>query len=361
MKYIHIIIGVLIIFSCSENNDKKGQLIIVENIESQEDINLEEIVSETNILLLKFPENDILGIIKDLCFIDNHIYILDDLSASIFIFDLDNGNFIKRISKRGNGQGEYISPIALESGSSYIYLLDMPTNNIICYDKELNAINTIRLPFAASDFICTKDGFILHSLDDLLGSYKFIVVDKKGEVLHRFIQYSSLNNAGLYNWGPGRHFSKNNDDEIFFSEIFSNKVYSFNNSSHDFTLKFNIDFVGKNIPDKTNVNNINVFEQTQYAVNVNFFVLPNTFITSFIKENKRYYTFVDFETKKQQTGIVRDKTNNLPFFPQWQYQNKLVGMCHYEDIKELNKNSDISNQNDIEDENLVLLFYSIKQ
>jgi hypothetical protein len=365
-RIISIIVCFIFLYSCNSEKNKYGtnhQRIIIEKIHGQE-ISLEEVISKVTILPLRTLDDNIVGNIKDICFMDSYLYILDDQTASIFIFNMEDGSFVKKITRRGNGPNEYVFPTAMKSDSRHVYVLDMPTNKLICFDKELNPVKTIKIPFSASDFTCAKGNFIFYSTDNFPGAYKFRIVDKNGKILNNHIEFSDLDIPGRYNWGPGKHFSQINDDaeEIFVSELFSNKIYSIKDGNLE--LQFELDFQGANIPDNVNVNDLNIFEQTEYAFKTDFFIFKNKLVTSFLKDTARYFNFFDISTKAQTTGIVKDLKNNLPFFPQWQYRDVLIGFCHYDDIKDnihkfINDNPNTFFLENIDDEDLVLLFFSV--
>jgi hypothetical protein len=354
---VTIVFGAMVLVSCnSENGRNNHQKIVIESIKEQE-LALDD-VARVKTLMLHGLGEEIVGDVKDICFIDNNMYILDGITASIFIFEANNGKFIKKIAKRGVGPGEYLRPIAMEVDSNHLYLLDAHTNKIHCYDKDLNHKKDIRIPCSSSDFTCVENGFILYNLDHAPNAPKFMVINNKGKFTNGYL--INEKDSGQPQWGPGKHCSKTyKEDEVLLADLFSNKIYSYKDGL--WGLKYEIDFGEATIPEDINPHSIDIFNQTQYAVNMSFFLVPNMFITSFLKSGKRYYTFFDLTAQTSKTGIVKNYKNDIPFFPQWQHKDRLIGFCRYEDAKNMVDINIISqNPNDIvDDENIVLLFFEI--
>jgi hypothetical protein len=362
-RITYIFILCLISFtSCKRNNREVNSAlnIAIENFKNQQ-IRISDIVTDIRIIPLKTDDDNLLGNIKDICFSDRYIYVLDDLTASVFMFGMEDGAFLKKIRTRGNGPGEYINPVAIRHDSLFVYLLDLPTKRIIVYNEELEAIKTVRLSVSASDFVCTDNGFLLYSMDDSPQSYKLIYTDATGRVTDKFIPCTESNNSGIYNWGRAQNFSTCNR-KVFFSEPFSSKIYLWQNEH--LLMNYRLDFKKYTIPDKFNVNNYNIFEDFSYAACTNFFILNELLFVSFLYENKRYYSFTNLLTGDRKVGRIEEK--HIPFFPQWQNENTLIGYFYHEDIKD-----HISNIKDFlvtredsglpeDDETLYLAFFTLR-
>jgi hypothetical protein len=221
--YIVLLQCSMLLLSCSGkmSEETSENRIVIDKIETKE-IKLPDFVSSIEILPL-ISDSVLFGSVRDICVINNRLYVLDEITASIFIFDRSNGNFIKHISSRGNGPNEYINPVAIGSDKENVYLLDI--YSILVYDKDLNPQKTIKLQYATLDFICTDNGFVLYCPSNAHGMYKYLVVDKTGSVQKGFVECSEQNDAGKYNW-IDRHFVKSDRGQIYLSELYSNTIYS---------------------------------------------------------------------------------------------------------------------------------------
>jgi hypothetical protein len=328
-KYIFILCLIPFI-SCKRDHQEINRAlnVVIENFKNQR-INLSDVVTDIRIMPLQTDDDNLLGNLKDICCSDNYVYVLDDLTASVFMFGKEDGAFLKRICTKGNGPNEYINPVAIRHDSLFVYLLDLRTKKIIVYNEELEAIKTIQLSVSASDFACMDKGFLLYNLDDSPQSYKLIYIDTTGRMIDKFIPCTESNNSGTYNWGRVQNFSTCHQG-VFFSEPFSSKIYLWKNEH--LLINYRLDFKRYTIPDNLNVDNYNIFEDFAYTTCMNFFILKDQLLVSFLYDNKRYYSFTNLFTNEQKTGMIEDK--HIPFFPQWQNENTLIGYFYYEDIKD---------------------------
>ena len=61
------------------------------------------------------------------------------------------------------------------------------------------------------------------------------------------------------------------------------------------------------------------------------------------------------------SGIVKDERYHIPFYPQWQQGNELIGICRYESAKKYFEENQIfvrSLDDEFEQEQPVLVFYT---
>ena len=65
-------------------------------------------IESVSFIPLKMPENDLIGNIKKILFINDTIVILDRVREAVLFFD-EKGNFLSKISRKGRGPGEYHS------------------------------------------------------------------------------------------------------------------------------------------------------------------------------------------------------------------------------------------------------------
>jgi hypothetical protein len=290
------------------------------------------------------------------------VYILDDITKSILVFEINTGEFVKYVHNVGQGPSEYIKPIALSSYGENVYLLDFPTHSVIRYDKQLNPLETFRLPFASPDFIAFVDGFYFYNVSS--AHIKEIVkTNKKGKVLNDYMLAPQNTKTGGFAGFTGKHFSLANNGNVYFTESSTNKIVCINNKKD--VTSYTIDFGKNNIPANFDMNNMRQIDKTHYAVIADFFSLREYNVISFIRESKRYFSILEMQKGKQLTGIVRDEKYDIPFFPRWKLNDSiLVGTCNYLDLCEnfdgIRKFliTDIDNEN-IDPDMSFLLFFNI--
>lgn len=364
VNYNQIILAFLIFFLFSScRNDKKSQdkvitNIIIENFKGK-DIKLNDIVSGMRVLPLKLSSGQLIGQVKDICFIDDTIYVLDAITGTIFSFDRTSGRCIGSSCNKGNGPNEYINPVSLSACSQSLYVLDLPTSRIIEFDKDLNAIKSLRFNFPASDFIAIDSGFLLYNLapdDDIK---KFVHIDNKGNTLNSFISSDRNQPTSGYTGGLGKHFIRDGTGRVTASESYSNSIYLWEHNN--LKLIHQIDFKELNIPIGIDKSRINIFEDP-YVFNSNYFIISDMLISSFLYKMKRYYGVISLSSENRKLGIVKEEQYNIPFFPQWQNKEQLIGVCPYESIESYMEDKEKNNSftsDSYDPENPVLLFFNM--
>jgi hypothetical protein len=349
----------LVLLSSCKTGDMRDGTVVIDLTEKQE-IALSDVVDRIRIIPLIVPETDLLGHIKDLCFAGDTVYILDDLTASLWSFDLNTGRSIKRICHRGNGPNEYVNPAAITSDADRLYLLDLPTQHIISYDRELNPLETVSLTFPALDFIATEKGFFLQNSVGLETLKKVVHTDKKGIVLESCLPFSNTqNDTGEYTGGAGKCFMKTAEGNVLFSEAYSNRIYMIDKTGC--SLSCQMDFMNDSPP--SDANHIPNLLELSYALCDHFFVWGEGYIIGILKDWEHYYCFYKPAGDEQKTGKVRDGKDGLPFFPRWQSGETLVGSCLYGEIRKrelADKYMDMRfDGNKPEAEDLLLLLYDM--
>jgi hypothetical protein len=356
---IFLLIALIIGNSCTSYNEKeKGRIIVIDEIKEQK-LELSDIASQIKILPLETEADEsMVGHIWDVCCVDDMVYILDDITRSILMFNMNTGKFIKRVHSIGQGPNEYVHPMALSSCADSVYLLDIAANRIICYDKHLNPVRTIRLSFASSDFTALADGFYLYNLSSF-NLKKVVYLNKNGTVANSFISTSKNTTLDRDVDFTSNHFSVANSGDVYFVESLTNRIFCINNKTN-VTVQ-DVDFGKNNIPKSLDINSVG-FSDIPYALIAEFFALDNYSIISFFKDGKRYYSIFETSTGRQKTGIV---TREFPFFPRWQLNsNILIGTCYYQDIEANFDNikdcfvTDVE-KDSIDDEASLLLFFNI--
>ena len=95
---------ILVFSSCKYETKKQEALntFFIEDFQNKV-LGVDELASGMKLLPLKLGTDQLIGKIKDVCFIGDTIYLLDEMTASIYSFDMKDGKCIGRICKKGNG------------------------------------------------------------------------------------------------------------------------------------------------------------------------------------------------------------------------------------------------------------------
>jgi len=114
-------------------------------------------------LEIKEPENIIFNRLEDIATDSkNNIYILDRKEKFMYLFN-EEGRFLKKIGRPGQGPGEFGKPCSIYIDSKdIIYILDESNRRVEIFDSEANYIKSIKfLDFpagSASNIIVDKGG-----------------------------------------------------------------------------------------------------------------------------------------------------------------------------------------------------------
>lgn len=352
MKIVSILFILFFIVSCKQEIDRH-LLVKVGNFSDQ--IELDSIISDIRLLKLNTPDTNFIGQIKDVAICNDSIYILDEIKQSLFIFDI-HGNFIKEACYLGRAGGEYINAFSIECDSSNVYVLDMPGKKLLVYDRLLNFIEQKNLPHSSSDFKIFNKYFVFNNIEDINGNYYFSCMDADMKMLDKLIPYDRKSGHTLHGRGTGQMIAWN-ENMKFISLVrpFSNHVYKMIPGEKLQSL-YRIDFGVNTIPERgTNAIDLS---RTNFIYIEDFFDLGQYKVVSFFGKEKRYYCIFTPEREVLYAGRVRDSETHLPFFPRWQYRNKLIGTCRGEYVKDyMEGKQDKLNQDDLEKN--YLIFYSI--
>lgn len=195
MKYIYILIIIYILSACNENNKNSnpGDKVIDPTIESPEPSTLSQLIG--NYRLIKLETTDDCLINKETKVIKHKgkFYISSD--EEILIFN-NNGSYINKLSKRGNGPEDYLCledfNIYNTNGNDEIWICDV--QNIKKYDAtnfELKDLfktegeNVKRFERIDNDLILTRTS----------GEYMFILFNNQGKIIQKYQKKDLANSA----------------------------------------------------------------------------------------------------------------------------------------------------------------------
>lgn len=105
MKYLILPLLIMLLYSCSKNEqiDNVKKLIFNEEVNSD----IKDLIT-CKFIPLETTDSCLFGDISAIDIVDNKIYTIDRKGNHLFVFDI-SGKFITQIGKKGNGPGEYMS------------------------------------------------------------------------------------------------------------------------------------------------------------------------------------------------------------------------------------------------------------
>lgn len=351
-----LFIGLLLAFFCISCNKRKAlqdEDVIQININQfvNKKLNLQEIIKKIEVIDLSVDSTFMLAHLKDITRMDSLLFLLDDVSATIWTININNKKVVNHTCRRGNGPQEFIRPIAISAWNEHLYILDLPMHKVIVLDKNLSPLNDFSLPFTALDLIATSSGLLFYNITPNKEFHTIVQTDFQG--IAKTNLFKTKKEIGLSTSGQ-KNLIKGYDENIYVMLPEENEVFIWKNKI--FNLAYYINYMNASLPENYNKKNHNIMEEDNYAINTNIFVLPDMFVNSFLYKEKRYYAFTSLKKKKQIVGIVRDEKTDLPFFPQWQADDCLIGWCSGIDVNKflsLKKGAHSIS----EDSDILLLFY----
>lgn len=178
MKYNELIFRIVLfcsILTCLCNSCKKGEQHCFEtsNIEvicldpdECETVPRDSIVDSCRVVILETTKDNLIGSIDQLLFVDDKIVVVDaELSNSIFVFDSD-GKYLRKISNRGNGPGEYLVLTHVFILNGNIWIKDNMKSRIIKFSLNGDYLGEVNMDDIMSDAIAgTSANRLLHCTD----------------------------------------------------------------------------------------------------------------------------------------------------------------------------------------------------
>jgi len=223
-----IVFSFFLFNSCQEAvKPKCKDCLILHASLDEEVISLERLFDKIELIPLETTDNSLIRYIGKYEFLDGKHFILDDTQYILFIFD-EQGNYINRIARVGQGPGEYryIYDFSLNPQKGQIEMLS-PYRLIYCYDFDGKYLKTYDMSEISSTSIqrmqiLDNENYIIWypPLDGFDGLY--IISQETGELVNSFWQDIYIINS----WSSDVFYKYN--DEIYFYLHLYNTVYKVN-------------------------------------------------------------------------------------------------------------------------------------
>jgi len=181
------ILVIIFVCSCSEN---KNNMLIFDNVQ------------QVDVECIPVPYSDILGISMQLLKIDSLLFINDFFGDSlIHVLDVKNNIEHNKLFSKGTGPNEFISPLAIHTTNSNMYIYERQTFRLFSFPLEmiLNRDKSMKLIFTAntqntrsmtnSVFPLSDSMFIFSIVGDEIK--RFAVYNRVGEKVNEFGEYNA--------------------------------------------------------------------------------------------------------------------------------------------------------------------------
>jgi len=232
------ILFIFIFFYCCNSSKTTDSSInkIIFNRDFRNQIKLSSVCDEINFISLESSRNCLIGNINKIVINDNYVYILDNISNSIYCFNI-KGKFEFKINNAGNGPGQYIKikDFVINCFNNSIDIYDSGKRHILIYDLKGNYIKTLKfkiglryfLPVDKKNYIIFTNKLTLPS-DNKNYAYDIIIIDYNGRVKKKYFHYeptySSNSISGI------QSLSKFNS-KIYVNLVYDERIYLVRNNN----------------------------------------------------------------------------------------------------------------------------------
>ena len=227
MKHIFfLILFILLVQSCSNQDYDIENIPIIIDMDSVKSKSLK--FSHIKYIPLETLEGCLIGSANKVLIKDNKIYVADFTNAmALFVFDI-HGNFIFKISRMGQGPGEYISFDDFDIQiNGDIYIFDMLSKKFLIFNSEGKFQKNIDVDCYFLSF-CVVDNKMywakLYESGKMFSNLAiYNMTDKNVKLLLN--DKKKLHDLGLMNFSS-YYFYYSPESNIYYSPKFSEIIYS---------------------------------------------------------------------------------------------------------------------------------------
>lgn len=235
---------VLIIFNCCVKEKTKEiainkdlYLIDLDNINQEEDVPMSRFFDAVELIFLETTDEALIGRCSNIQVFEDKLLILDEeVTESLFIYNND-GTFLYKISKIGQGSGEYVSlsDFTINTDKREIYLLDAENRNILRFNIDNGEyISTINLE--EGDYcrnIQYNGGRLYADANDKHAGTLLNEIDMEtGKKINKWLDPDLYNQGWMGTFfGMGGHFHSKNTDRNMYAQIFMDTVIAIENGT----------------------------------------------------------------------------------------------------------------------------------
>ncbi len=237
---ILLIFKLLAILSCNNKNIdlypsnkpqhyielKKNNFISIRTFDS--------LFDQEKIISLRTPDSLLIASISKIIIYKKRIYILDKKFSNVSCFD-ENGNFLLQYGKIGLSGNDYQKIQDFDIDYSTNQLVIFSNENRILYYYSLDkgifhkknyvgvyAHSFSVLPFNRLIF------YIDYKTNEKMPGYNVLITDSAGQIIYRSLPFNA--NLSTIGWALTTGFLNRSDSQVFFSDAFSDSIYSYNNN-----------------------------------------------------------------------------------------------------------------------------------
>ncbi len=316
-KWGPVFLVLFLLISCHQTGE---QTTVYENAyyfktdtlkKQEKEVAYTDFLSDIKLIPLETNDSILIGEINKVLGDENSFYILDAFNTGrIFRFD-KQGKFLNFIGKKGNGPGEFNTPLDFIVFNDKVLVLN-EGGKIIEFDKNGNYKKTLKLP-ELLPVLFTKDESHWFFVIAQPGEKKLWVTDDKFKIKEKFFNYRVRPLESLH-WSS---FFKDKEGHIYYFRKYD-KVYAWNGKT--FLPYITLDFGSKSFH-KLKKFSANIKKQMAgYAFFSLFYRSGSGFFAGYMDSQKPFLLIYDFRTNnylhfpfsRLNNNITRDNMTTFP-------------------------------------------------
>ncbi|WP_162633102.1 6-bladed beta-propeller [Echinicola strongylocentroti] len=213
----------MVTISCNSANVKEGLKKIDFSKAPLKDVDFREIPKESKFVPLRLPDSVYLGKIETIRFTDKYMVLHDrELAKALYVFDHE-GNYIGRLKRHGEAEGEYLSLYAFAVSGGNVYVYDRRLGNIVKYTfPEFDLVSSQSMNIYLTEMVGTGKGFMGISDDFEEEGYYYgqLFYDEDFQLISNIKK-----RPGIIEATESTGFSTDDTGELYYSEPLSEMVY----------------------------------------------------------------------------------------------------------------------------------------
>lgn len=269
------------------------------------------------IKLESLTDDDIIGEITNLIYENNLLYIADNLSKSVFVFDL-TGKLLTKIHKYGGGPGEYVNITDITVYGTNILIFDSYAQKVFFYNengKFLKDISTAKIwgmgLFDQNDMLF----FVNDNSPSASGNYQLFSYDIEKDEFEYYLPFSASH--ANWGWSINKYYSTNKDEALIYHCPYDT-LYKVNDNKIE--ASFYLDFGNRRLPQSylkgNGIRALQVAENSNYVKGANSIHLTDKHLFfSFNDAKHDYLSIYNRQTKELVTtkSLFFNQLGNLKF------------------------------------------------
>ena len=320
---------VFLLDGCNTENTEKSYTIHAD-FDKENKVSFSDIFAKIELIPLETNEQSLIKNITKVVVHDNNYYLLDYQRSEILTYD-SAGNFLFKISDRGEGPQEYIniSDFSIDKNTQKLLLLSAVNNSMYEYDLRGNFIKKYKLPNivgAYKSFLLLNADTIAFFTFDFNNRVKLYSKSRNAIVKELFPEKDNILNKFSYYEFPYKNYFHRSASNILY------KIESDGNIVNGYSWDF-----GKVNNSKKQIKNLEKLSSNE--IHNYFYQLINSEIINHITilhGGNSKYLFTQIWRKGKHINIFHDKTNdknyifektieNATFHPLSWYEDYVIG------------------------------------